>query len=152
MRAAENLFEQTDPTGIAQVIVSFARNLVDRAILFDVSGPRFRLLARAGSFLEDDDRGVGFTATPEELVLVGVIAQTQQPSYGPTPAGEMYERFFRTIDLMKPPFILLYPLVVGGRTQAVLFGGLGAERPPDEFADLQILFKEASTAWEILLG
>lgn len=152
VRAAEKLFEQTDPVGIAQVIVSFARNLMDRAILFDVSGNPYQVLARAGSFLEDDDRGVGFKATPEELVLLGVIAQSQQPSYGPTPTGEMYERFLRTLGLMKPPQILLYPLVVGKKTQAVLFGGLGSERPPEEFDDLQILFKEAATAWEILLG
>lgn len=151
VHAAEKLFEQTEPTGIAEVIVSFARNLVDRAILFDVSGNPYKLLARAGSFLDDDDRGIGFHASAEELVLLGVIAQTQQPSYGPTPPGEMYERFFEELGLMKPPFILLYPLVVSGKTKAVLFGGLGSVRPPDEFGDLQLLFKEAATAWEILL-
>lgn len=152
VRAAEKLFEQTDPVGIGEVIVSFARNLVDRAILFDVSGNPYRLLARAGSFVvDDDDRGLGFTASAEELVLLGVIGQTQQPSYGPTPAGEMYERFFEALDIMKPPFILLYPLIVTGKTKCVLFGGLGSARPADEFGDLQLLFKEAATAWEILL-
>lgn len=151
VHAAEKLFEQSDPVGIGEVIVSFARNLVDRAILFDVSGSPYRLLARAGSFLDDDDRGVGFQASAEELVLLGVIGQTQQPSYGPTPQGEMYERFFEALDIMKPPFILLYPLVVMGKTKCVLFGGLGSARPADEFGDLQLLFKEAATAWEILL-
>ena len=151
IHAAEKLFEQTDPVGIGEVIVSFARNLVDRAILFDISGNPYKLLARAGSFLDDDDRGIGFKASAEELVLLGVIGSTQQPSYGPTPPGEMYERFFDALGVMKPPFILLYPLVVTGRTKAVLFGGLGSARPADEFGDLQLLFKEAATAWEILL-
>ena len=40
---------------------------------------------------------------------------------------------------------------VTGKTKAVLFGGLGTARPADEFGDLQLLFKEAATAWEILL-
>lgn len=151
IHAAEKLFEQTDPVGIGQVIVSFARNLVDRAILFDISGNPYKLLARAGSFLDDDDRSEGFKASAEELALLGVIGQTQQPSYGPTPPGEMYERFFEALGVMKPPFILLYPLVVTGKTKAVLFGGLGSARPADEFGDLQLLFKEAATAWEILL-
>ena len=149
MRAAEKLFECQSPEQIADLVVRFCAHLVDRAILFDVGGGRFRVLARAGASA-DDDRGAGFEASPEELVLLGVLAQTQQPAYGPTPAGEMYDRFFDTMAMMKPPYILLYPLVVGRKTRAVLYGGLRELRPPEEFGDLQLLFKEAATALEVL--
>lgn len=151
VRAAERVFEAQTPQEVARVIVNFARNLVDRAIFFDVSGAGYAVLARAGSGTEDDRAGE-LTASQEDLVLLGVIAQTKMPAYGPTPEGDMYERFFDTVGFMKPPYILLYPLVVGGSTRAVLFGGLGEMRPPEEFGDLQLLFKEAATALEILAG
>jgi hypothetical protein len=149
VRAAEKLFEATSPEGIGEVVVGFCRHLVDRAFLFDVTGPRYKVLARGGAF-PDDDRGVGFIAPAEDLVLLSVIAQTQQPAYGPTPSGDMYQKFFDTMGLLKPPVILLYPLVVTKKTRAVLYGGLGKMRPPDEFGDLQLLFKEAATALELL--
>lgn len=151
VQSAERLFECTDSRGIGEVVVSFARNLLDRAILFDVSGPRYTVLAGASS-LPEDDRAAEFSAAREELVLLGIIAQTKQPSYGPTPTGDMYDRFFDRLGFLKPPFIMLYPLVVAGQTRAVLFGGLGALRPPEDFGDLQMLFKEAATALEILEG
>ena len=61
-----------------------------------------------------------------------------------TPAGP--------VEAMKPPFILLYPLIVVGKTRAILYGGLGVMRSPEDFGDLQLLFKEAATAFEILAG
>ena len=131
------------------MIVSFARHLMERVIVFDVTSTRYRVLARA-SARPGEDSVSEVSGSPEDLILLGVIAQTQQPAYGPTPSGEMYDKFFDTLGLMRPPFILLYPLSVAKKTRAVLFGGLGAMRPPQEFADLQMLFKEASTALEML--
>ncbi len=149
VHAAEKLFECATPEEIGDVVVRFARNLVDRAMLFDLPGARYRCIATTDG-LEEEHRGKDYAH--EDLVLLGVIAQNRQPAYGPTPNGEMYDKFFDTLGMMRPPVILLYPLIVGGKTRAVLYSGLGAMRPPEEFGDLQLLFKEAGTALEILAG
>ncbi|HVO30617.1 MAG TPA: hypothetical protein VMV18_07770, partial [bacterium] len=149
VRAAEHLFECTTVAQIGEIIVRFARHLVERAMFFELDGNVFRCSATTDG-LELENRGKEYSL--EDLVLLGVIGQNKQPAYGPTPTGEMYERFFDTLGMMRPPVILLYPLAVGGQTRAVLYAGLAAPRPPDEFGDLQLLFKEAATALEILAG
>ncbi len=147
--AAERVFDATDRRGIAQVVVDFASRWVDRAIFFDLTGPNVEVLAHRRAFPEDVPPPA-LSLPVADATLLSVIARGKQPAFGPMPNGQMYNRFLALAGLPRPPFVLLYPLLAYGKSVAVLYGDLAAPRPVEEFGDLQLLFKEAGTAWDLL--
>lgn len=153
VRAAETIFSATTPDEIALILVAFTRHLLDRTILFDLRDPQaIRVWKHIDSGIQEnflDD----FTATVADLPLLRVVMSTNETFFGPAPSSPMYGAFFEALQMNPPQQILLIPIRALGDTIGVLYGDIvEGGRDEEEFVDLQLLCKEASTGLDMLLS
>jgi hypothetical protein len=151
VQAAEDVFAAQDPGRIADILVGFARHVLDRIVLFDTRNQsEIRIWSAYPAGI--NARSHEFQATVRELPLLKVALQSHAPFLGPAPESPMYGYFFDRLSIDTPERVLLVPIRALGDVTCVLYGDSQREITEDEVIDLQLLAKEASTALDILLS
>jgi len=150
-RVFRQLQEAKSRDQIAQIILDLGQRVLPRVALFFIKeGMVFGWDARGERLGREHVSGIMIPLNRPSIFRT--VVETGAFFLGPVPDAPFNRRFLSAMGNLKPPAILLIPIVLAGRVVSILYGDMGSSQEPlPDFADLQAALMEAQQAFQKLI-
>lgn len=150
IREAVDLIDEiSDPVVLSALLVRGAGGRAGRAVLLKCQGPRAVAWLGAGRLLQNDVRGVDVAL--ERETPLGAAAELRAPLLAPVPATPGVAPLFEALGGAPPMNAFVGPVILRGRTVALLYADAGPGATlREEAADLIGLGVALNRRFEIL--
>lgn len=149
-RMVEELLTPEGETEVSLLILRFASHLFQRVILFVVTGEELKGLGQVGLSGENANRLVRELRIPlKRGTIFDRVIEERKGFSGKPPAQPLLHRLFTRLGGPVPFEIVLAPVVVGGRTVALLYADqVPTQAPLRELEVLEVFLAQAGMALE----
>ncbi|HUT52724.1 MAG TPA: hypothetical protein VM658_04980 [bacterium] len=147
----QDLQQATNRNQIARTILDFASMTFSRALLFVVNGDMLFGWDGAGQAV-NSRTALAIMLPLNRRSVFKTVLETGAYYLGPIPDSPINRRFLAALGPSRPKTALLIPIMVSGKTAAILYGDMGHEQGVDvKLSPLQTILNAAGQALQRII-